>query len=65
MSVPEVEADDLAAAFVEVPDSNVEHFFVKADPSDPTAADEIVGLEVDGVESITRFLILPNSCCKG
>lgn len=64
MSVLEVEVDDLATSFAKVLESNVEHFFVNADLSDPTAADEIVRLDVDSVESITRFLTLPTLAAR-
>lgn len=59
--IPQVGAADLQADLTEVPDSNSEHFFVDADPSNPATADEVIGLEasLDGVESITRFITLP------
>jgi len=60
-SVSKMNDDDLTTEFFEVLDSNVEHFFVDANPSDRAAIDEVVGLEEDGesVESITQFLIFP------
>ena len=59
--VPEANATDIEADLAEIPDSNVEHFFVDADPSNPATADEVIGLEGDqnGMDSITRFLTLP------
>lgn len=59
-NTPQARVADLKADLAEVPDSNSEHFFVDADPSSPTTADEVIGLEagIDGVESITRFLTL-------
>jgi hypothetical protein len=57
---------DLEVDLAEVPDSNAEHFFVDADPSNPTTADEVIGLEdnPDGVDSITRFLTLPTVAAR-
>ena len=59
--VPSAGATDLEADIAKVPDSNVEHFFVDADPSNEATAVEVLGFEgdPDGVESITRFLTVP------
>ena len=59
--VPSAGVAELEADLAKVPDSNAEHFFVDADPSNEATAAEVLGLEgdPDGVESITRFLTLP------
>lgn len=64
--IPVRGAADLEADLAEVPDSNSEHFFVDADPSNPTTADEVIGLEANpnDVESITRFLTLPTVAAR-
>jgi hypothetical protein len=56
----------IEAQFATVPDSNVEHFFVDADPSLPEASSEVVGLEVEAaaVGSITQFLTLPTVAAR-
>ena len=61
VNMPEAGAADLEVDLAKVPDSNLEHFFVDADPSNPRTAEEVLGLEADpdDVESITRFLTLP------
>lgn len=60
-NVPVVQNVDMEAEFAEVPNSSAVHFFVDADPVDPSAADEVVGVEeaADTVGSITQFLTLP------
>ena len=65
-NIPMGGAADLEADLAEVPDSNAEHFFVDADPSNPTIADEVIKLEdnPDGVDSITRFLTLPTVAAR-
>jgi hypothetical protein len=49
--------------FAQVPQSSAEHFFVDVDPLNPSADEELVGLDATGedVGSITRFLTLPTA----
>lgn len=65
-TIPAVDRAEIEAEFAAVPDSNVQHFFVDADPSLPEAASEVVGFEADAaVEgSITQFLTLPTVAAR-
>ena len=65
-NVPDIQSADIEAELAEVPDSSAVHFFVDADLTDPTIADEVVGLEqnADAVGSITQFLTLPTVAAR-
>lgn len=65
-TIPAVNRVEIEAEFAAVPDSNVQHFFVDADPSLPEAASEVVGFEADaaGEGSITQFLSLPTVAAR-
>ena len=65
-TIPAVDRTEIEAEFAAVPDSNVEHFFVDADPSLPEAVSEVVGFEADAnaVGSITQFFTLPTVAAR-
>ena len=60
-TIPAIDRAEIEAEFAAVPDSNVKHFFVDADPSLLEASSKVVGLEAEAAAmgSITQFLTLP------